>query len=147
MFDNELLKRFRYLELLAEQAGGRSLLDAPREKIPGGGTEVTGVRDYAAGDEYRYVDWTWCGRRDELLTKVFESNADLHYYSFGLFGRTQAIVAKVLNNKGSIRAANPRNGNGNVADVNAAHYRMAANTLEKGMTTMINPCGSRDTGA
>ncbi len=69
-----------YLALLAEQAGGRSLLDAPREKIPGGGTEVTGVRDYAAGDEYRYVDWTWCGRRDELLTKVFEGNADLHYY-------------------------------------------------------------------
>ncbi len=80
MFDTELLKRFRYLALLAERTAGRSLLDAPREKIPGGGTEVTGVRDYAAGDEYRYVDWTWCARRDELLTKTFEADADLHYY-------------------------------------------------------------------
>ena len=71
------------------------------------------------------------------FTRKHECNADLHYYAFGLFDRTQAIVAKVLNDEGSIRAANPRNGNGNAADVNAAHYRMAANTLEKGMATMI----------
>jgi len=80
MFDSELLQRFEYLALAANRAGGRSLLAAPRERIPGGGTEVTGVRDYAPGDEYRYINWTWCARRDELLTKVFEGDADLHYY-------------------------------------------------------------------
>jgi len=80
MFDSELLKRFDYLSLVARRAGGRSLVAAPRERLPGGGTEVSGLRDYAPGDECRYVDWNWCARRDELLVKTFEGDADLNVY-------------------------------------------------------------------
>jgi len=80
MFDCKLLERFEHLSLLARRSGGRSLLAAPRQKIPGGGAELGGVRDYVAGDDYRYVNWTWCARRDELLTRTFEGDEDLHCY-------------------------------------------------------------------
>jgi uncharacterized protein (DUF58 family) len=80
MFDERVLKRFRNLSLRARHVGGRSLLAAPRAKLPGGGTEPTGLRDYAPGDDFRHVDWTLCARRDELLTKVFEGDEDRHVY-------------------------------------------------------------------
>ena len=80
MFDSELLKRFEYLSLVARRSGGRSLVARPRKKLPGGGTEVSALRDYAPGDDFRYVDWTWCARRDELLTKTFEGDEDRRVY-------------------------------------------------------------------
>jgi len=80
LFDSEFLRRIHHLSLVARQARGRSLLAAPRQRLPAGGTEVTGLRDYAPGDDYRHVDWTWCARRDELLTKVFAGQVDLHAY-------------------------------------------------------------------
>ena len=78
--DRDFLKRLHYLSLLANRAGGGPLLAAPRRKLPAGGTEVTALRDYAPGDDYRLIDWVWCARRDELLTKVFEGHTDLHSY-------------------------------------------------------------------
>jgi len=80
VLDHGLLRRFRHLSLVARRLGARSLLFAPRVKLPGGGTEPTGLRDYAPGDDYRHVDWTLCARRDELLTKVFEGDEDRHAY-------------------------------------------------------------------
>jgi len=80
MFDERVLKRFRHLSLVARRPGARSLLYAPPAKLPGGGTEPTGLRDYAPGDDYRHVDWRLCARRDELLTKIFEGDVDRHAY-------------------------------------------------------------------
>jgi uncharacterized protein (DUF58 family) len=80
LFDSRSLARFQYLSLLTRQAGGRSLLAAPKRKLPAGGTEVTGLRDYSPGDDIRHVDWRWAARRDELLTKVFAGDVDLHAY-------------------------------------------------------------------
>jgi uncharacterized protein (DUF58 family) len=65
---------------MARQVGGRSLLAAPKRKLPAGGTEVTGLRDYSPGDDIRHIDWRWAARRDELLTKVFAGDVDLHAY-------------------------------------------------------------------
>jgi len=79
-FDSQLLRRFQYLSLVARRAAERSLVAGPRKTLPGGGTEVSGLRDYAPGDDYRYIDWAWCARRDELLTKTFEGDEDLHVY-------------------------------------------------------------------
>ncbi|MBN2477036.1 MAG: DUF58 domain-containing protein [Pirellulales bacterium] len=80
MFDTETLKRLRYLSLITRRAAERSLVTTVRRKLPGGGTEATGLRDYTPGDDYRYIDWHWCARRDELLTKTFEGEADRHVY-------------------------------------------------------------------
>ena len=79
-FDSQTLKRFHCLSLSAGGRADRSLLARPRKKLPGGGTEATGLRDYAPGDDYRYIDWTWTARRDELLTKVFEGEEDRSIY-------------------------------------------------------------------
>ena len=78
--DPDLLKRLHYLALLAQRGGSGALLAATKAKLPAGGTEATGVRDYAPGDDYRQIDWAWCARRDELITKVFEGQPDLHTY-------------------------------------------------------------------
>ncbi len=80
MFDSEWLKRFEYVWLASRRPGGRSMVAGPRRALPGGGTEVTGLRDYAPGDDYRYIDWTLCARRDELLTKTFSGDEDLSVY-------------------------------------------------------------------
>jgi uncharacterized protein (DUF58 family) len=76
----DLLARLHYLALVSRRMGGSPLLAAPRKKLPGGGTELTGYRDYAPGDDWRQIHWTWCARRDELLVKLFEGDADRHVY-------------------------------------------------------------------
>jgi uncharacterized protein (DUF58 family) len=76
LFSPEHLKRFERLSLVAERAGGSSLLAAVRKKMPGGGTEVTGHRDYSPGDDFFAIDWTLCARRDELYVKLFEGQVD-----------------------------------------------------------------------
>lgn len=80
MFDPQWLKRLHSLSLAAGRSGGVSLVAAPPKKLPGGGTEAAGLRDYAPGDDYRHVDWTRCARHDELLTRTFRPAEDLHVY-------------------------------------------------------------------
>ena len=71
-----LLKRTELLSLVRGAAGGSPLLAAARKKLPGGGTEVTGHRDYSPGDDFHAIDWTLCARRDELYVKLFEGQSD-----------------------------------------------------------------------
>jgi uncharacterized protein (DUF58 family) len=52
------------------------MLGEMRRKLPGGGTEVTGHRDYSPGDDFHSIDWTLCARRDELYVKLYEGHAD-----------------------------------------------------------------------
>ncbi len=49
---------------------------AASRKQPGGGTEVTGHRDYAPGDDFHAIDWTVFARRNELRVKLFEGQRD-----------------------------------------------------------------------
>jgi uncharacterized protein (DUF58 family) len=76
----ELVKRFEWLSLLAGRAGGSPLLGEAQKRLPGGGTEVTGHREYSPGDDFHAIDWTLCARRDELYVKLFEGHVerDLH---------------------------------------------------------------------
>jgi uncharacterized protein (DUF58 family) len=80
LFSPGLLKRTELLSLQARRTGGSPLLTAARKKLPGGGTEVTGHRDYSPGDDLHSIDWTLCARRDELYVKLYEgqSDRDLH---------------------------------------------------------------------
>ncbi len=52
------------------------MLAAARKKLPGGGTEVTGHRDYSPGDDFHAIDWQLCARRNELHVKLFEGRTD-----------------------------------------------------------------------
>ncbi len=60
----------------AERTGGSRLLAEARKKLPGGGTEVTGHRDYSPGDDFHAIDWMLCARRNELYVKLFEGQSD-----------------------------------------------------------------------
>jgi uncharacterized protein (DUF58 family) len=53
---------------LLRRAGGR----------PRPADDVSEVRDYVPGDDYRHVDWAWCARRDELLTRIFPPAVPSH---------------------------------------------------------------------
>ena len=75
-FSPGLLKRTELLSLSAARTGGSPLLAAARKRLPGGGTEVTGHRDYSPGDDFHAIDWTLCARRNELYVKLFEGQPD-----------------------------------------------------------------------
>ena len=72
LFSPGLLKRTELLSLWAQRTGGSPLLAAARKKLPGGGTEVTGHRDYSPGDDFQAIDWALYARRSELCVKLFE---------------------------------------------------------------------------
>ncbi|MDZ7617023.1 MAG: DUF58 domain-containing protein, partial [Patescibacteria group bacterium] len=74
--DAQWLTRYRCLSLAARPWSERSLVRPTRHGLPAGGTEATGVRDYSPGDELRWIDWKWCARRDEVLTRTFEGRQD-----------------------------------------------------------------------
>jgi uncharacterized protein (DUF58 family) len=76
LFSPQHLKRFERLSFYAQQTGGSPLLAVTRKRLPGGGTEVTGHRDYSPGDDFHAIDWMLCARRDELYVKLFEGQAD-----------------------------------------------------------------------
>ncbi len=76
LFSPGLLKRTELLSLSAARTGGSPLLAAARKKLPGGGTEVTGHRDYSPGDDFHAIDWTLFARRNELRVKLFEGQRD-----------------------------------------------------------------------
>jgi uncharacterized protein (DUF58 family) len=80
LFSPDLLKRLHHLSLAAGWVGGSPLLRAAEKRLPGGGTEVTGRRDYSPGDDFRSIDWTLCAKRDELYVKLFECQADRDVY-------------------------------------------------------------------
>ncbi len=88
--DAQSLKRLRYLSLVWRQVGG-GLLARTHTKLPAGGTELTGHRDYAPGDDYRYVDWNLSARHDELLTKQFQGRADCPVYFLLDCSRSMAL--------------------------------------------------------
>jgi len=79
LFDSQSLSKLRYVWLVSRRSGG-GLLGGPRVRLPAGGTELSGHRDYAPGDDYRQLDWNLCARHDELLVKQFQGEADRPVY-------------------------------------------------------------------
>ncbi len=77
--DAEALKDLEHLLLVSRRLGG-GLLCTPRARLPAGGTQLSGHRDYAPGDDYRRVDWSLCARHDELLVRQFQGEADCPVY-------------------------------------------------------------------
>jgi len=67
----------------------------------------------------------------------YACNACMHYYAFGLLNRTHCIFLKVLKDEGAIRVTMPRNGTPTAAAINVATFKMAHNTLNKGIDTLI----------
>lgn len=79
-FDAQSLESFYRLAMILRRRGGSPILRRRRIAWPAGGAQATGLRDYTPGDDFRYIDWKVCARRDEILSKVFEGQEDRPIY-------------------------------------------------------------------
>ena len=91
VFGSQWVRRCEHLAQVARRLPGGGLLGRRPARLPAGGTELTGYRDYAAGDDYRQVDWKQCARHDELLTKQFAGETDLRVYVLLDVSRSMAL--------------------------------------------------------
>ncbi len=80
LFDAEFLKKLEYLSLVSRRVFRGQILAQRRTRQLGGGVEFADHRDYAPGDDFRYLDWNVYARHDELLLKRFQEEEDLHVY-------------------------------------------------------------------
>lgn len=79
VFDAEFLTRLHHVAMVAGRLDG-GLAARPRTRLVAGGTEITGYRDYAPGDDLHRLDWNVCARHDELLVREYAGGADHHFY-------------------------------------------------------------------
>jgi uncharacterized protein (DUF58 family) len=81
-FDSSFLKKLEYLSLVSRRTFRGQLLAHRRTKQMGSGIEFADHRDYAPGDDLRYLDWNLYARHGDLLLKRFHEEEDLHVYLF-----------------------------------------------------------------
>jgi uncharacterized protein (DUF58 family) len=79
-FDETFLRKLEYLSIVARRVFGGGLRAERRSKKVGAGIEFADHRDYTAGDDLRYVDWSVYARLERLLLRLFEEEEDLHVY-------------------------------------------------------------------
>jgi Mg-chelatase subunit ChlD len=79
-FDEPFLKKLEYLYVVAKKVFVGRIRAERRSRKTGSGVEFADHRNYAAGDDLRYLDWSVYGRLDKLLLRMFEEEEDLHIY-------------------------------------------------------------------
>lgn len=90
-FDSEFMKKLEYLSLVSKRLFRGQLLAQKRTRQLGGGVEFADHRDYAPGDDLRYLDWNVYARLGSRLIKRFEEEEDLHVYFFLDCSRSMAV--------------------------------------------------------
>src|SRR5690242_847729 len=80
LFGSEFLKKIEYLSIVSRRVFRGSLLAQRRAMQFGGGIEFADHREYAAGDDLRYLDWNIYARHGDFLLKRFQEEQDLHVY-------------------------------------------------------------------
>ena len=66
-FDQAFLKKLEYLHVVARKVFAGRMRAERRSRKTGAGVEFADHRDYAPGDDPRYLDWSVYGRMDRLL--------------------------------------------------------------------------------
>ena len=80
LFDEAFLRRLEVLAIVARKVQAGRARGERRAKRTGAGLEFADHRDYAPGDDLRYLDWGVYGRLGRLLVRVFEEEEDLPIY-------------------------------------------------------------------
>lgn len=80
LFGSDFLSKLEYLSLVSRRVFRGSLLAQRRTMQFGSGIEFADHREYAAGDDLRYLDWNLYARHGEYLLKRFQEEQDLHVY-------------------------------------------------------------------
>ena len=77
LFDEEFQRRLEVLALVSRRVyAGRNRADRRSKKV-GSGIEFADHREYAAGDDFRAIDWNVYQRTGRLLVRLFEEEEDL----------------------------------------------------------------------
>lgn len=78
MFDADFLRRLEYLDVVARKIlQGRIRAERMSAKR-GSSVEFEDYRNYALGDDLRYLDWNIYGRLEEFFLKLFKEEENLH---------------------------------------------------------------------
>lgn len=93
-FDNQFLKKLEYLHVVSKRAfAGHNRADR-LTPTRGRGIEFADHRPYAAGDDYRHIDWKAYKRLNRLLLRLFDEERDLPIYLLLDVSRSMAEPAK-----------------------------------------------------
>lgn len=80
LFDDDFQKKLETLAIVSRRVfSGRMRADR-RTKKRGSGIEFADHRDYAPGDDFRYVDWNAYQRFGRLFVRLYEEEEDLSIY-------------------------------------------------------------------
>ena len=80
LFDEQFLKKLEYLHIVSKKLfSGQGRAERRTRKV-GSGIEFADHREYAPGDDFRYIDWSILGRMDRVLLRLFEEEEDLYIY-------------------------------------------------------------------
>lgn len=77
---SELLKQVKNLEIKTKNLVEGMESGAYRSRFRGGGIEFSEVREYAAGDDARRIDWNVSARYNDLFVKEFVEEKELNIY-------------------------------------------------------------------
>ncbi len=80
LFDEDFQRRLEWLAVVSRRVFAGRLRAERRTKKSGSGIEFADHRDYAPGDDLRYLDWALYARSDRALVKLFEEEEDLAVY-------------------------------------------------------------------
>ena len=102
-FEDDFLKKLEYLHVVSKRAfAGQNRADRLTPKR-GRGLEFADHRQYAAGDDFRHIDWKAYKRLNRLLLRLFDEEQDLPIY---LLHRRQPIDGGA----GEVRSGAPDRG-------------------------------------
>lgn len=80
LFGEDFQRRLEVLALVSRRiVSGRTRAER-RSRKTGSGVEFADHREYAAGDDFRFLDWKLYGRSERLLLRLFEEEEDLSVY-------------------------------------------------------------------
>lgn len=80
LFDEEFQRRLEVLAIVSRKlVSGRTRAER-RSRKTGSGIEFADHREYAPGDDFRYLDWNLYARTGRLLLRLYEEEEDLSVY-------------------------------------------------------------------
>jgi uncharacterized protein (DUF58 family) len=80
LFDDEFQRKLDYLAVVSKRVFSGAMRAERRTRKTGSGVEFADHRDYAPGDDFRYLDWHVWQRMGRLLIRLYEEEEDLSIY-------------------------------------------------------------------
>jgi len=76
LFDENFLRKLEQLRLLAKRVALHARPGRRRSRRMGDGLEFADHRDYAPGEDVRFIDWAYYARMEKLLLRLFHEHAE-----------------------------------------------------------------------